>query len=149
MKSKATDVNHTGIDVFSTTADVGIRIHGEKWEDLYRLAVSAFNQLVFAGCGGDAVSDSGLMTAPFVYRGDSCENVLVNLLSECIYRLNVFQEKVERLEIKASGETYVDAVIMARHVEQMPDLEIKSVTYHNLKVKHEGNLKKVEIVFDV
>jgi SHS2 domain-containing protein len=85
----------------------------------------------------------------FEYRGDSCENVLVNLLTELIFLLYTRNRVVPTLKIRGAGRTFLKAGLVSYLLDQDPRVEIKSVTYHNLKVKQDGAFKSVSVVFDI
>jgi len=68
-------------ETFSTTADVGIRIQGKGYQGLFQSAVKGLNSLYFDEQRKDTVHRT-TGSHPFEFHGDSCENVLVNLLSE-------------------------------------------------------------------
>ena len=75
-------------ETFSTTADVGIRIRGNGCEGLFQSAVKGLYLLYFDKPCKDTTNRAHHIH-PFEFHGDSCENVLVNLLSEIIYLLQV------------------------------------------------------------
>lgn len=137
-----------GYEVFSTTADVGITIRGNRFDQLYLNAVAGFYALVtgrkdgrYPGGEPDSLS--------FEYRGDSCENVLVNLLSELIFWLYARNRVVPTLRIQEAGERFLKADMESYPLHGDPRVEIKSVTYHNLRLNRSGESKSVSVVFDV
>ena len=149
MKNKKSEIKY-GYAIFSTTADVGIRIRGKTYEELYENGVKGLNALVF----GKEEKESPPVDAvgfPFQYEGDSCENVLVNLLAEVVFLVYNREKITEGIEIKTAGKNFLKARLLLRSLgpDQMPEIEIKSVTYHNLKVVEEKGIKSAEIVFDV
>jgi SHS2 domain-containing protein len=134
-------------ETFSTTADVGIRIKGDSYKSLYQNAVKGLNLLYF----GQPLEISTATThiQSFEFNGDSCENILVNLLSEVVFLLqNKFLLTID-IYIKKAEETYLQADLITIVSNQQPDMEIKSVTYHNLEVKDQDGTKSTEIVFDI
>ena len=134
-------------ETFSTTADVGIRIRGKDYEDLFQNAVKGLNLLYF-GEPEDTVT-GGNAVYPFEFRGDSCENVLVNVLSEIVFLLQNQNKITTGMTIKAIDETYIDANLLTIPCNREPEMEIKSVTYHNLRIEEENGILSTEIVFDV
>jgi len=143
-------------ETFSTTADVGIRIRGSGFGELYRSAVKGLFQLYF----GDSeslnlatrVSTFSCETHHFDYRGDSCENVLVNLLDEVVYLLQTQEKITVSVDFQAAEAAYVAVDFQMITVESfgvVPEMEIKSVTYHNLRVTEKNGIKSAEIIFDI
>ncbi len=136
-------------ETFSTTADVGIRIRGKGYAAFFQNAVKGLNLLYFdepADNEGPPVKP-GLQ--PFEFHGDSCENILVNLLSEVVFLLQNENKTTIGLEIRQVDETYINTDLVTIPCESEPELEIKSVTYHNLGVKNEKGIKSAEIIFDI
>ena len=132
---------------FSTTADVGIRIQGKGYNELLQSAVKGLNLLYF-----DQHNFSSSVTPsvyPFKFHGDSLENILVNLLSEIVFLLQNENKITVGLTIKEINETWLNADLLTIPADKEPNLEIKSVTYHNLKINRKNNILSTEIIFDI
>jgi len=136
-------------ETFSTTADVGIRIEGNGYAGLLRSAVKGLKLLLFGQQEQDTPGDSGSRSHSFEFHGDSCENILVNFLMEIVYLLQVKNRVTIDVTIKEANETYLRADLITVPLEGEPDIEIKSVTYHNLQVKNRNGIKSAEVIFDV
>ena len=138
-------------ETFSTTADVGIRIRGNGYVDLFQSALKALNLLYFDEMA-DSIGrqdDAPVQRHHFDFSGDSIENILVNFLSEVVYLLQVENKITEGIVVFEASEDRlnVDLLTLPRDLE--PGLEIKSVTYHNLKVNDVDGMKSAEVIFDV
>jgi len=134
-------------ETFSTTADVGIRIRGSGYEEFLKSAVKGLNLLYF---DVDNFNSSGSSAVyPFEFHGDSLENILVNLLSEIVFLLQNENKITIGLKIKEINETFLNADLLTIPADKEPDLEIKSVTYHNLKINRKNNILSTEIIFDI
>jgi SHS2 domain-containing protein len=78
--------------------------------------------------------------------------VLVRFLSELLYHFNIHRMIFNKFEIitftdssitaKAYGEKYIPE----KHVIHR---EIKTVTYHQLKIEHIDNIWRIQVIFDV
>jgi SHS2 domain-containing protein len=138
-------------ETFSTTADVGIRIRGSGYAGLFKSAVKALNLLYF----DDMVDRIGMRDESpvqhhhFNFCGDSIENVLVNFLSEAVYLLQVENKITRGIVVIEAGEDHLKADLLTIPRGLEPGLEIKSVTYHNLKVNDVEGMKSAEVIFDV
>ena len=137
-----------GYEIFSTTADVGIKIRGKTYEMLYQNAIKGFFLLV-SGREVQTLSDHASSNHPFDFRGDSCENVLVNLLSEIIFLLYSRNCITTGIAIKIADEKVLHADLIIQSLQNPPEVEIKSVTYHNLQVKEYRGVKSAAIIFDI
>lgn len=138
-------------ETFSTTADVGIRIRGKGYGGLFQSAVKALNLLYFDDSAEDigTPGDSPTLRYPFEFHGDGCENVLVNFLAEMVYLLQVGNKITTGIDIHEVGETHISTDLFTIPCDLEPELEIKSVTYHNLEVTEENGFKCAEVIFDI
>lgn len=138
-------------DTFSTTADVGIRIQGYGYTGLFQSAIKGLNLLYFSDWDDEWTPPTltAIQRLPFEFHGDGCENILVNLLSEAVYLLQTENKITAGIDIKEVGETHIKADLLTIPCTMEPELEIKSVTYHNLKVHDKNGVKYTEIIFDV
>jgi SHS2 domain-containing protein len=134
-------------ETFSTTADVGIRIQGSGYEEFLQSAVKGLNLLYFDDHNLSSSASSSVY--PFEFQGDSLENILVNLLSEIVFLLQNENKITIDLKIKEINETFLNADLLTIPADKEPDLEIKSVTYHNLKINRENNVLSTEIILDI
>ncbi len=133
-------------EVFSTTADVGIRIRGCDCRELCRHALAGLNELLFGQSGADLVATE---SHRFEYRGDSCENVLVNLLGEIAFRVYEKRQMVCGLRIGEADRFHLKTELLTVPWPLTPRLEIKSVTYHKLKIVETAGVLTAEIVLDI
>ena len=136
----------TNIETFATTADIGIRIKGRDYAELYRNAVTGLNQLYFPDGHG---TGRPMTPVRFVYDGDGPENILVNLLNEVIYILQDLESVTVKLHVKTATETSIDVLLQLVHCDGFPQTEIKSVTYHDLFVTKKDGFLSAEVIFDV
>jgi len=133
-------------EVFSTTADVGIRIRGRDYSELYLNAVEGLNELLFGQSGADPGATE---SHRFEYLGDSCENVLVNLLGEIAFRVYEKRQMVCGLRIGEADRFHLKTELLVIPWPRIPRLEIKSVTYHRLKIVETEGMLTAEIVLDI
>ncbi len=138
-------------ETFSTTADVGVRIQGKGYDGLFQNAVKALNLLYFDDTAKRIVTpeDAQVYRYPFEFHGDGCENVLVNFLSEMVYLLQVENKITTGIEVLETSETHINAELFTIPCDLEPELEIKSVTYHNLEVTETNGFKSAKIIFDI
>ncbi len=137
-------------DTFSTTADVGIRIWGNGFPGLLKAALKGFNRLCF-GEQWEEQHDPPTGSHPFVFEGDSFENLLVNFLSEILYILQVEDKVTLAVTVEEADENHINVCFstLQRPLCLEAEMEIKSVTYHNLAVREGQGLKSAEVIFDI
>lgn len=138
-------------EIFSTTADVGVRVWGVGFAELYRNALNGLNSLIFGeeSPGTEQDTASSPEFYPFRYQGDGTENVLVNFLMEVLFLLQCHGQRTTDLDILTADYNLLDARFRLRNNTLLPELDIKSVTYHNLHVKDMDGKKTAEIIFDI
>jgi SHS2 domain-containing protein len=133
-------------ETFSTTADVGVRIFGRTFAELYENAVAGLNGLLFARKKGKPVE---IGACGFSFRGDGVENVLVNLLAEVLSLAYQKHRRVTALACRQADEHFIDADLLLAKIDDEPELDIKAVTYHKLKVVEADGVKSASVYFDV
>jgi SHS2 domain-containing protein len=134
-------------ETFSTTADVGVRIQGSGYEEFLQSAVKGLNLLYF----DDHTFSSSISPSvyPFEFHGDSLENILVNLLSEIVFLLQNENKITMGIKINEVNETFLNVDLLTIPADKEPNLEIKSVTYHNLKINRKNNIFSTAVIFDI
>ncbi len=135
-------------ETFSTTADVGIRIQGKGYKGLFTSALKGLNLLLFGDETGNLTA-AGSRPHRFEFKGDSAENILVNLLSEILFLLQSQNKITVGIDIVKAEETRLVADLLLNEAKQAPEVEIKSVTYHNLKINEKKGIKSADIIFDI
>lgn len=133
-------------EAFPTTADIGIRVRGRDCRELYRSAVEGFIELLF---GKHGTTPHTAKAHRFEYSGDACENVLVNLLAEIAFRVYEKRRMVCGLRIMEADDFHLKADFLEVPWPRTPGFEIKSVTYHRLKIRETKEGKEAEIIMDV
>jgi len=137
--------SNTGFELLEHTADAGVRAWGSSREELFEAAA----QGMYAIALGPAPRE-GNQTLAFHVAGERSEDLLVRFLSELLFILDsrglaatslaISFLKPGGLEVKGNF-TRVEATAVER--------EIKSPTYHQLRVRREDGSWKTEIYFDL
>jgi SHS2 domain-containing protein len=133
-------------EIFSTTADAGIRFKGRDFRELYENALLGLNVLLF---GSNLRSTSGCDSIEFAFRGDGPENVLVNFLAEILSQVYQENKRVAAAEFIHARRRSLAARLLLAPCRHAPKVEVKSVTYHNLRVEEKNGVKRAAVVFDI
>jgi SHS2 domain-containing protein len=133
-------------EVFATTADTGIRFKGRDFRALYQNALSGLNLLLF---GPRRRVIPGDESAHFSYFGDGPENVLVNFLAEVLSLAYQKKKQVVALDFVHADGCRLEARLRLAPCRSAPRVDIKSATYHNLRVLEHDGVKRAAVVFDV
>lgn len=133
-------------EIFATTADAGIRFKGRDFRGLYENALRGLNLLLF---GPRRRKIPGDESAHFSYCGDGPENVLVNFLAEVLFLVYQKKKQVVALDFVHADGCRLEARLRLALCASAPIVDIKSVTYHNLRVLEQNGMKSAAIVFDI
>ena len=133
-------------ETFATTADVGIRFRGHDFAELYENAVAGLNVLLF---GKKRKLPATGESCHFSFRGDSVENVLVNLLAEVLSLAYQKKQRVVTMVCNHADGCFLAVDLRLAEIKDEPELDIKAVTYHKLNVVEKNGIKKAAVVFDI
>jgi SHS2 domain-containing protein len=133
-------------ETFCTTADMGIRIQGRDFRELYEHALRGLNVLLF---GANLRTSAGCSAVPFRFHGDGPENVLVNFLAAILSQVYLQKNRVAAVAIGRAGRSFLEARLLVVPWRRPPKVEVKSATYHNLRLVESAGLKRAAVVFDV
>ncbi|HUU06625.1 MAG TPA: archease [Patescibacteria group bacterium] len=131
---------------FSTTADIGIRFKGRDFRCLYENALWGLNLLLFGSRPRRSGRDESFH---FRYSGDGPENVLVNFLAEVLFLAYQKKKQVVRLDFIRADGCMLEARLLLAPCRSEPKIEIKSVTYHQLRVVEKNGMKSAAMIFDI
>ncbi len=129
------------------TADVGIRAFGHDLKELFSNAVMGMMDILFrdvetAESGGDFIN----------MRGKDLPELLVNVLEEILYHLNVKHFLTKSIRIESLGENELTAQLMGERLDpgrHFIEYDIKGVTFHQLEFEKKGDLLTVQVIFDI
>jgi SHS2 domain-containing protein len=133
-------------EVLDHTADTGIIAYGVTANELFENAAWGMFDLMFDLAGLDPARD-----VPVMAPGDTCEELLVNWLSELLYHsetlgLALCYFTVDRLE---DGGVQGSAGGVPAGSLALRGAPIKAVTYHDLAIVENPDLWWARIIFDV
>jgi len=133
-------------ETFATTADMGIRFKARDFPGLYENALRGLNLLLF---GSRRRKTRGEESIHFIYRGQGPESVLVNFLAEVLFLAYQEKKQVVALDAVQADGCRLDAQLRLSFYPSVPKVDIKAVTYHNLRVLERQGMKSAAIVFDM
>ena len=134
--------------IFSTTADVGISIFGDNLAQFYKHAAFGLNHLIFPRSVREEMKGN-IASHPFSFQGDSSENVLNIYLAEILFLIYTKGQACVNVYVKDTGPGFLLADLYTCRFECLPEIEIKSVTYHNLKIELINSRLTARVIFDV
>ena len=135
-------------EIVEHTADVGLRAFGEDLKALFANAAVGLFDLIVADLGTVRPEQAVSLTV----EADDVEELLAAWLRELLYLCNaerwlfskfeVLDIAPERLEAKCWGEAHD----VSRHAWEM---EVKAVTYHQLRVERMETGWRAQVIFDI
>jgi SHS2 domain-containing protein len=132
---------------FSHPSDIGLSVFGDTLEQLYEnAAYGLFDTL----CNLEKVKENSKVEVNV--NGDDKEGLLVNFLNELLYLQAVKGWLFRSFKINKFVNNSIQAVAWGEPYQANNHeiyREIKCATYHNLKIRQEDGLWRVDIVFDV
>jgi len=126
------------------TADIGIRVWGTSYEELFENAFRGIMEII-------TDENTGANDVKFLHISSlNRETLLVDFLNEILYLINsegwlpadvkvrIYENELDA-ELSGSGIKSKDAV----------EVEVKSATYHKLKIEEKDGKFETAIYFDV
>jgi SHS2 domain-containing protein len=134
-------------EVLDHTADLRLRIYGYSFEDLLNNAALG----LFECIGNISEIEPGIGKKIHI-SGSDMEEILVNYLNELLYLLEHERFFPSVFIIVDYGNNRVLSKVFGEYIDagkQTLKLEVKSTTYHNLKIECHEELYQTDIVFDL
>jgi len=128
------------------TADLGFRVYGETLKELFESAIEAVMESMVERKGSSEKKEM-----EYSDIADTYEDLLVDLLSEIIFQVEVENKVFVDWNVEINDKRIDVQLVYEEFDPRIHNLklEIKSVTYHNLKIRKEGKYYIAEIVCDI
>jgi len=137
------------------TADIAIRVYGATLAELFRNALVGMFQVVRPLIPSCRIQDDRVVCDELPIRRDvaidahDAESLLVDFLSEALYLSDIHNEAYLDAQVEHCTQTHIAATLCGADVEGFQQVELKAVTYHDLKVKKTADGWEVIVVFDI
>jgi SHS2 domain-containing protein len=133
-------------EILEHTADIGIRVFGNTYQELFASAAFAVQSLTL-----ESQLVERRTSYPITVTGEDLESLLVNWLNEIIYFLDgkkvVFSSfDLELSDTSVYGQVWGEPRDPQRHP---PLLVVKAATYHQLRLEREGDQYVAEVYLDI
>jgi len=136
------------IEILEHTADLSVRINAADEKELLELGADAVYQLL----GQPVSSDLEPKPYPITLQANNYEELLHDWLAEVLYWTQVRQILFDRYEFQTLRPTTIKATAWGRKMDVEKSnihIEIKAVTYHNLKIEQTPNGLTATVIFDI
>lgn len=140
----------------SHTADIKIRVYGKTKEDLFCNALygmfTVIDPHIPAMCrksGEHIICDDLPQQHTVDVTAPDLDALLVDFLSDALYLSDVHNEAYFDADIQQLDDTHIQAIIKGVAITGFEVVEIKAVTYHDLKIEYIEGRWQTNIVFDI
>ncbi len=137
------------------TADIKIRVYGKTMQELLRHALIGMFQVVRPIIAGCEVKDERVICndLPVAHEievdAPDKDALLVDFLSEALYLSDVHNQAYLDVTIHELTDTRIKATLHGAEVTGFEVVELKAVTYHDLKIEQIDGVWQADIVFDI
>jgi SHS2 domain-containing protein len=137
------------------TADIKIRVYGESLSILFCNALIGMFQSIGPQAPGCIKENQRLICSKLeieravTITSHDVEALLVDFLSEALYLSDVNNEAYLDAKVQEISSTQIKATIYGIKITGFEVVEIKAVTYHDLKVEQIDGVWQADIVFDI
>lgn len=137
------------------TADIKIRVFGNTVEELFKNALIGMFQVVRPIAPGCVRSNDYIVCKtlpiqrPITISSIDTAALLVDFLSEALYLSDIYNEAYLDAKIDELDEKKIRATIYGVQITGFEVVELKAVTYHELRIEQVDGLWQADIVFDI
>lgn len=135
-------------EIFEHTADIGIIAYGKTLKQSFaNTAYGMFSILV-----ADLKQVKPTKTIQIKVSGNDLDEILVAFLSELLYNHTIGNLILNKFSIKEIGNTYLKATAKGEYYDPTCHQilhEIKTVTYHQLKIEKKEGYFRIQVIFDI
>jgi SHS2 domain-containing protein len=134
-------------ETFEHTADVGLRIRAARLADLFAEAGRGFLALLVE----DPETVREEREVRIEVEADGLENLLLDWLSELLYRFETEHLLLGRFEVSVEGSRLEATARGERWDPERHELgqEVKAVTYHDLRVERGEDGWEAQVILDI
>jgi SHS2 domain-containing protein len=135
-------------EIFEHTADIGIIAYGKTLKQAFaNTAYGMFSILV-----ADLKPVQPAKTIHVEVSGNDLQEILVAFLSELLYNHTVGNLILNKFSIKEIGDKFLKATAKGEYYDPNRHEilhEIKTVTYHQLRIEELEKYWRIQVIFDI
>lgn len=141
---KYSNENMKEYELLEHTADLKIKAYGKDLPELFSNILKG----MFENCRPILDNSQSSIDRKINIKSENLEALLIDFLSEALYLSDVNNEVYFQSNFKILTNNKLIGKIVGKKVERL-GLEIKAVTWYDLKVKKENNLWTAVVLFDI
>lgn len=137
------------------TADIKIRVFGQTKAALFEHAVVGMFQVIGPHAHGCSIKNNMLVcpALPNIHEieleASDIESLLVDFLSQAWWLSDVYNEAYLDADVQLISDTHLKATLRGLKITGFDVVEIKAVTYHDLRIEQINGQWQADIVFDI
>lgn len=134
-------------ETFDHTADLGLRIRAGDLNGLFADAARALISVLIVNPQSIRVSQE----KQIAIQGDDCEFLLFDFLNELLYSFETEKLLFAEFDVHVDG-TGLNAICGGEPLDtgrHRLDHEVKAITYHELKIRRDGDGWLAEVIVDI
>lgn len=133
----------TPYEILDHPADLKIRAYGQNLNELFNNILAAMVEAM-----KPTVAESENLIEKIKIKSENLENLLVDFLSEVIYKTDLNNAVYSRAEFIKLNENELEGKIFGQKIKKL-QTEIKAVTWHDFFIQRENKIISATIVFDI
>ena len=137
----------SGFRILEHPADMGLEVWGPELTDVFRQAALGLTSIIV-----DPASVGDRERRMVSLMGSDAENLLVRWLSEILYFYDGEGFLASDVEVKSLHDSQLQATVMGERVDTGKHqfrMDVKAVTYHQLKIVFENDLWTARVFLDI
>lgn len=136
-----------GFHIIEHPSDTGIEAYGNSLKEVFEYAAKGMISIIVEPSSVDPVEQRFVRLV-----ATDVENLLVKWLSEILYLYDGQNFLMSDVSIEQISLTEIEAVITGEPVNERKHefkMDVKAITYHQLKVSHEKSNWSVRVFLDI
>ena len=142
-------------ELIDHTADLEIHVFGATVEELFCNALYGMFQSIKPDIAGCEIKNDRIICKELPRHHEikiespDRDALLIDFLSQALYLSDVHNEAYFEATIHALSDTMIHATIHGVPITGFANVEIKAVTYHDVRIQKKDGLWQTNIVFDI
>ena len=133
--------------IVDAPSEIRLQIFGNDFQDLFVHALLGFNAVLIgeelqAHAKPTKFYDISL-TAP------TSEILLVDFLSEVLYRSHIDPGFLFNVQFQSLSKQFLNATLRGHQTDKKPELDIKAVTHHDVRIEEKNGKFETTVTLDI
>lgn len=130
-------------EILEHTADLKIKAFGKTIDELFENVMCG----MFEGAKYES-ENKEIVKEEIKVSSIDLPTLLVDFLSEALYLSETKKEVFHKVNFKKITEKEIEANLVGRKLKRM-GVQIKGVTFHDLKIEKKNSLYQAQVLFDI